>query len=197
MLSIRAVTDEGEPLTGLPVTVDQVPSGATDGDGRLQVRVRGPEGARVALSVTAPAGYRARAEEPLVLTHVSRVVDGAAREIALERVVRFEPLRREYAVLVDVGAPDLPVETFGLQQAVTNSDGVALFLYPGTPGDELRVQVKSDGHPKLKPKTIASTFILAPRPEAYLVRGRFEPAPPPPRKPPPPRRHKVVLPERL
>jgi hypothetical protein len=120
------------------------------------------------------------------------------RELPIEHILRFGALRRRYAVLVDVGEPNLPVEVFGAQKAVTNSRGVASFLYEGSPGDELAVRVSCESNPELEPKVVAGNFVLGPRSEAYLVEGRFAPRPPKPvapvRRARPPR---MIIPKRL
>ena len=76
-------------------------------------------------------------------------------------------------MLVRAGVAGIPVETFGTQQAVTNDKGVAMFLYEGTPGDELQVKLVTDGHPDLMPRNPTESFLLASRSEAYLVKERF------------------------
>jgi hypothetical protein len=74
---------------------------------------------------------------------------------------------------VRAGMPGIPVETFGTQQAVTNAKGVAMFLYEGTPGDELQVKLVTDGRPDLMPRNPTQSFLLATRSEAYLVKEHF------------------------
>jgi hypothetical protein len=177
-VEVKVITDENEPVPGAAVTIGQRSMGASDDRGRLLLHLPLAEGAHVALNVEPPQGYKTIDEaRPLVLHRISRLVDGKATEVPMEHVVRFAPLQRHYAVLVDVGQPNMVVEAFGAQQAVTNTKGVASFVYNGTPGDELAVRVSSDGHPELAPKVVSNSFVLAPRSEAYLVQGRFEPAP--------------------
>jgi hypothetical protein len=198
-VEVRALTDEDEPLRGIPVAVNGSVAGTTDGAGRLRLSRSEVEGTRLAVQLETPRGYRPAIDPPpLVLRRMSRVIDGVARELPVEHLMRFAPLQREYAVLVDVGTAGLPVEAFGARRAVTNARGVASFLYKGSPGDELAVQVSSDGHDELKPKVVSANFVLASRSEAYLVEGRFEPKPPPP--PPrrvPQKRVRPVVPRRL
>ena len=176
-IEVKVNTDENEPVAGAAVSAGDRALGTTDANGRLLLHLRMNEGAHVALNVEPPQGYKTIDEaRPLVLHRISRMVDGATKEVPMEHVVRFAQLQRRYAVLVDVGQPNMVVEAFGAKQAVTNSKGVASFVYNGTPGDELAVRVSSDGHPELAPKVVANSFVLAPRSEAYLVQGRFEPA---------------------
>jgi hypothetical protein len=177
-VEVKVITDENEPIAGAPVSIGEHALGVSDANGRLLLHLPLAEGAHVAMGVEPPQGYKTIDEaRPLVLHRISRMVDGVAREVPMEYVVRFASLQRRYAVLVDVGQPGLAVEAFGAKQAVTNSRGVASFVYSGTPGDELAVRVSSDGHPNLAPKVVAQSFVLAPRSEAYLVQGRFDPAP--------------------
>jgi hypothetical protein len=198
-VEVRALTDEDQPLGGVVVALDGKAVGTTDDSGRLRLARHEQEGTRIGVTVATPRGYRLVDEmQPLVLRRLSRVTEGVARELPIEYVVRLAPLQRQYAVLVDVGVPDLSVEAFGARRAVTNSHGVASFLYTGSPGDELAVQVTSEGHDELKPKVVNSNFVLASHSEAYLVQGSFEARPP---APPAPHhvheRVRVIKPRRL
>lgn len=176
-VEVKVITDENEPVAGAAVNIGTRAMGASDARGRLLLHLPLAEGAHVALNVEAPQGYKTIDEaRPLVLHRISRLVDGAAQEVPMEYVVRFASQQRRYAVLVDVGQAGLAVEAFGARQAVTNSRGVASFVYSGTPGDELAVRVSSEGRPDLQPRVVTGSFVLAPRSEAYLVQGRFDPA---------------------
>ncbi|MCU1278737.1 MAG: hypothetical protein JWM53_2283 [bacterium] len=171
---VTTETDDGQPLADLPVTVGRTPAGKTDAAGKLKMRVVGKEGARVAISVATPKGYRAASTaSAVVLRRLSDIGNGSDRPLPIEHVVKFTPLQRQYAVLVRAGISGIPVETFGTKQAVTNDKGVAMFLYEGTPGDELQVKLVTDGRPDLQPKNPTQSFLLAMRSEAYLVKERF------------------------
>jgi hypothetical protein len=171
---VTTETDDGQPLPDLPVTVGKTPAGRTDATGKLKIRVVGKEGARIAIGVATPKGYRpASTANGIVLRRLGDIEGGGGRPLPIEHVVKFAPLQRQYAVLVRAGIPGIPVETFGTQQAVTNDKGVAMFLYEGTPGDELQVKLVTDGHPDLMPRNPTQSFLLATRSEAYLVKERF------------------------
>ncbi|MGZ3441501.1 MAG: hypothetical protein ACXVDD_18405 [Polyangia bacterium] len=171
---ITTETDDGQPLADLPVTGGRTPAGKTDATGKLKMRVVGREGARVAISVATPKGYRAASTaNAVVLRRLSDIEGGSGRPLPIEHVVKFAPLQRQYAVLVRAGIPGIAVETFGTKQAVTNGKGVAMFLYEGTPGDELQVKLVTDGRPDLQPKNPMQSFLLATRSEAYLVKEHF------------------------
>ena len=172
---VTTETDDGQPLADLPVTVGRSSAGKTDATGKLKLRVVGREGARVAITVATPKGYRAASTTAggVVLRRLTDIEGGSGRALPIEHVVKFAPLQRQYAVLVRTGIPGIAVETFGTKQAVTNDKGVAMFLYEGTPGDELQVKLVTDGRPDLQPKNPMQSFLLATRSEAYLVKEHF------------------------
>lgn len=172
---ITAVTDDGKPLADLAVSLGRAPAGRTDATGHLRRRVVGKEGQKVTVSVTVPKGYKLAPNQAssLVLRRLTDIGNGAGRPLPIEHVVTLSPLVRSYAVLVRAGVPGLPIQTFGTQQAITNSKGVALFLYHGTPGDELQVRLDTSAHPELRPQNPTASFLLAQRNEAYVVRERF------------------------
>jgi hypothetical protein len=172
---VSAITDDGKPIADLAITLGNRPAGKTDADGKLKVRVQGKEGQKIAVGVTPPKGYKlaSTAASTLVLRRLVDIEGGSGHALPIEHIVRLSPLERQYAVLVRVGVPGLPVETFGTQQAVTNSKGVAMFLYRGAPGDELQVRVDTSQHPELRPQNPGASFLLAQRSEAYVVKEHF------------------------
>jgi hypothetical protein len=172
---VSTETDDGQPLPDLPVTVGRTPAGRTDANGKLKMRVVGREGARVAITIDTPKGYRAAPgnTDAIVLRRLGGIDGNSGRPLPIEHTVKFAPLQRQYAILVRAGVAGIPVETFGAQQAVTNSKGVAMFLYEGTPGDELQVKLVTDGRPDLMPRNPTQSFLLATRSEAYLVKEHF------------------------
>ena len=139
------------------------------------MRVVGKEGARIAVTVATPKGYRAASTSNArwCCAASADIEGGAGHPLPIEHIVKFAPLQRQYAVLVRAGIAGIPVETFGTQQAVTNGKGVAIFLYEGTPGDELQVKLVTDGRPDLMPRNPTQSFLLATRSEAYLVKEHF------------------------
>jgi hypothetical protein len=172
---ITSITDDGKPFPSLPVTLGRTPAGHTGADGRLRLRVVGKEGEKIAVGVTVPKGYKLAPNQPtsLVLRRLTDIEGGSGRPLPIEHIVKLSPLIRSYAVLVRVGVPGLPVQTFGTDQGVTNSKGVAIFLYHGTPGDELQVRLDTSRHPELRPQNPTVSFLLSQRSEAYVVRERF------------------------
>jgi hypothetical protein len=171
---VTTITDDGKPLAELPVTLGKSLAGKTDADGKLKVRVVGKEGQRIPVGITPPKGYRLAAPpSALVLRRLVDIEGSSGHPLPIEHTVKLSPLQRQYAVLVRVGVAGLPVETFGTQQAITNERGVATFLYTGAPGDELQVKLDTSAHPELRPQNPTSSFLLAQRSEAYVVKEHF------------------------
>ncbi|MDB4966332.1 MAG: hypothetical protein JWN44_2021 [Myxococcales bacterium] len=174
---VNVVSDDGAPLADLPVIVGKTPAGKTGPDGKLKMRVLGKEGSRVAISVATPKGYRAVSTANAVilrrLADIEGAPGGSGHTLSIEHVVKFAPLQRQYAVLIRTDQPNVTVETFGTRQAVTNDKGVAMFLYDGTPGDELQVKLVTEGRADLRPQNPTQSFLLAARSEAYLVKEHF------------------------
>jgi hypothetical protein len=171
-LRVTASSDEGFPLDGLDVQLDGVHAGTTDGDGVLEVALPGPEGRRVTVTVDAPAKFRGgRQTRSVVLEHLLR--RGESRAAPLEVAARFAPEARSYVLLVDVGAPGLAVELFGVPKAVTNSEGVAMVMVPGQPGDDLPVRVSRGARADLTPPYLSHTFTLPDHAGVCVLDGRF------------------------
>jgi hypothetical protein len=171
-LRVTATSDEGMTLPDLEVQIDGRTVGRTDERGQLRLRIPGAdEGKRVLVSVHTPDGFRALSDTRRIA--LERITTRGGGMLPLELAARFSPLLRQYAVLIDVGRPALPVEVFGVQKAVTNSAGVAMFLVPGTPSDVLDVRVTNGGHPELSPRTVAQTFTLQDHADVLMLRGAF------------------------
>lgn len=171
---VTAVTDDGKPFPNLSVTLGKAVAGATDAEGRLRVWVVGKEGMKVPVIIAVPKGYKlVSLSSALVLRRLTDIEGGSERLLPIEHTIKLAPLERQYAVLVRAGVAGLSVETFGTQQAVTNSKGVAMFVYHGTPGDELQVKISTERHPELRPQNPTNSFLLATRSEAYVFKERF------------------------
>ena len=183
---VEALSDEGLPLEGLPVKIDDRLVGRTDGDGVVDLSLPGPEGRRVTIAVDPPSGFRGATEtRSIVLERLVRA-DGARAHI--EVATRFAPLSRNYVLLVDVGEAALPIEIFGVQKGMTNSEGVAMMLVPGVPGDDLQVRVTRGGRRDLVPSLLSHTFSLPDHASVCVLDGRFTTL----RHPPPPRPHRPL-----
>ncbi len=190
---ITAVSDDGSPIADLPIVIGKQPAGSTDENGKLRVRVTGKEGQKILVETTPPEGYKlVSSQMVMVLRRLSDIESGAGRLLPVEYTVKLSPLQRRYAVLVRTGVPGLAIETFGTQQAVTNSKGVAMFVYTGAPGDELQVKISTASRPDLRPQNPSSSFLLAQKSEAYVVKELFATVKPPARKKP-----KHIGPKRL
>lgn len=179
---LTVVDDVGKPLADVPLEIQGHPR-KSDPDGRVRLTVRGEEGTKLPVKVTPPKGWKlSQPFDGVVLRFMIDLAGHRDRTLPIESTIRMEPIVRRYAVLVDSGVAGLPVQAFGQQRAVTNSRGVAVFLYDGVPGDELRVSLDTTGSP-FKPQNPSTTFTLSPHPDVYVFKEHFD-TPPPPKKPP-------------
>ena len=170
---INVIDDTGKGLSGVPVDIDGRPH-KSDLDGHVRLTVHGDEGAKLTVKVTPQKGWKLTAPfDGVVLRYMIDLAGHRDRTLPIESTVHLEPIVRKYAVLVDAGVAGLPVETFGQQRAMTNSRGVAVFLYDGVPGDELRVSLNTTGS-TFKPQNPSTTFILSPRPDVYVFKEHFD-----------------------
>jgi hypothetical protein len=169
---VAVTSDEGQPLDGVVVKVDDAVIGQTDAVGHLVMALPGPEGRRVNVAVDAPSGYRGGVQSrSVVLDRLVRRADGSRAPLEVE--TQFAPLQRSYVLLVDVGVPALPIEIFGVQKATTNSEGVAMLTVPGVPGDDLQVRVTRGARPDLVPPFVAHSFTLPDHASVCVLDGRF------------------------
>ena len=171
---VTATSDEGQPLDGVAVKVDDTLVGTTDAGGRLVMALPGPEGRRVNVAVEAPAGYRGGVQSrSIVLDRLVRRAGGTRAPLEVE--TQFAPAQRSYVLLVDVGVPGLPVEIFGVKKSTTNSEGVAMLTVPGVPGDDLQVRVTRGARLDLLPGFVAHNFTLPDHASVCVLDGRFTP----------------------
>jgi hypothetical protein len=178
-LVVQVTTDDGKPLAGVPVKLGDGTRGTTDDLGQLRRRVAGEEGSRFAVSVEAPAGYAVAGgarSGGVVLRHLVDA-DNGAKSLPVEYRVKLAPTTRTYAVLVRAGVPNLPVLAFGAEKATTNRSGVAMFLYQGTPGEQLTVKIDTSSAPRLQPQNPTTTFQLGNKMQAFVIKERFTAAP--------------------
>lgn len=169
---VEVQSDDGKPMPAVPVKLGDGTRGLTNEMGQLVRRVVGEEGARFPVVVEPPRGYAlvGKARNAVVLRHLE---DESGRSRPIEFQVKLAPTRRKYAVLVRAGTPGLPVETFGERRAVTNREGVAMFLYEGTPGEQLTVKLDTSSNPRLVPQNPVATFQLGNKSQAFVVKEHF------------------------
>jgi len=175
---INVIDDTGKSLSGVPLEIEGKPH-KSDLDGRVRLTVHGDEGTKLAVKVTPQKGWKLTSPfDGVVLCYMIDLAGHRDRTLPIESTVHLEPIVRKYAVLVDAGVAGLPVETFGQQRAMTNSRGVAVFLYDGVPGDELRVSLNTTGS-TFKPQNPSTTFMLSPHPDVYVFKEHFDTPPAP------------------
>jgi hypothetical protein len=171
---VAVLADDDSPMPNVLVKIGPEVTGKTEVDGKFQTRLTGKEGQNLKVTVEPPKGYRLISEgKPLVLRHLNAIEGSSSAPLPVEYTAKVAPLERQYAILVRAGIPNLPVEVFGSQRAVTNELGTAAFLHTGTPGDELKVRLVTSGRPDLRPQNPSATVTLAPHADAYVVKEKF------------------------
>lgn len=176
-LVVEVVADDGKPLPGVKVTLGDGTVGITDDLGQLRRRVAGEEGSRFAVTVEPPVGYNpvGAGKGAVVLRHLVDA-DGQGKK-PIEFQVKLAPTTRTYAILVRTSTAGIPVVAFGTRKATTNRAGVAMFLYEGTPGEQLSVKLDTTDRPSLSPQNPTTTFQLPSRQQAFVVKEHFTSAP--------------------
>ena len=174
-LVVSVISDDGKPIADVPVKLGDGTRGVTDEGGQLRRRVIGEEGQRFTVAVDPPKGYGfvGTPKPAVVLRHLVDLEGGSGKSLPIEFSVKLAPSTRTYAVLVRSNAPGLPVEAFGDAKATTNSKGVAMFLYTGTPGEALTVKLDTSALPRLQPQNPPMTFQLGSKQQAFVFRQTF------------------------
>lgn len=172
---VQVSSDEGKALAGVRVKFGDGFVSETDEDGRVRRRVLGSEGTRLPVGVELPPGYvhAGSGRDVIVLRNLVGFEGAAQKTLPIEHAIRLVPTTRVYAVLVNVGVPGLPVEAFGQRRAITNRQGVAMFLYEGAPGESLAVRINTSSLPGLKPQHPGRTFQLGTKRQAFVLKESF------------------------
>ncbi len=173
---IEAHEVQGEPVAGVVVRgEDRHPLGHTDGRGHLLLSKRAREGDNATYLLAPPPGMR------LVGPDIRRVVlrqtrglgdvPGPATEfISVDVTVRQRTV--PYVLLVDAGSDrkGLPVLVSGAARGSLNSQGVAMLVHDGLPGDEVTLRLLTGDDPRLRPRDPERTFVLPEAPSPLLWR---------------------------
>ena len=179
-VSFLAESDPGVPLAGVTVKANGELLGESDGSGTLAAVLDGASGTMVQIEYTCPEGH----EEPerpksLILTSF-QALDPEAGPRGLQMRLECPPKERMAALVVRTGQPDLAVLVDGTEVARTDATGVAHHLLRGETGSRYRVEISTEGYPKLRPQNPpASVLTLGSRADAFVVAETIaEPRPP-------------------
>ena len=153
------VTNPGdEPIAGVPVLLDGAVVGFTDAAGRFEGYLVEAPGIEIELGVRAIDGYRIRTERSKIhQLSVSRGLEGNIRGIPITHRVEMISVRNEYLgwfsvtcdqYLDDKHCSNLPILLDGEEVARTDHRGIAQFVFPGVPEQEVTFTIQT---PDLSP----------------------------------------------
>ena len=181
LVSFITQSDPGEPLSGVSVSVQDLPVGKSDAGGLLQTVLTGRPGQKLTVRYDCPLGHRAEREAPgLQLPDRERPAGGVD---SVEMVLRCPPVLRTVAIAVRAGAGvELPVLLDGEPLGQTDSAGVAHFYAEAKPGTQLTVRLDTSSRPELRPRSPFRHFVVPDRHEAFLMAQSFHRARQPKRR---------------
>lgn len=176
VLIVEVLNEQGQPIPGVTVQLSDGPMMRTDIRGRIRRTVLSFDGTREPLRIEPPAGYELA--EPLPrFVELHRDVDPLTKRTRTVPIVVPIHLRlstRTYAVVVQTNAAGVPVMVDGIERAVTNRFGVALFLQTGAPGGMLAVRLHTGSRfPLLRPQSPRLMVRLGRSPDVVLVNQQF------------------------
>ncbi len=177
MLEVEVTDEDARPVETAEVKVAKHSVGSTDRDGRLEVRLSGPEGRRVQVQVACPDGRIAEGGTSRdVEVRFLRKLDTTATSLAaIEAGFRCVFKTRKVVVLVRAdGVAGLPVHTLGHPIAQTNSDGVAQAVIEGIPGDEIEVTLDTTEKPELRPAMPGRRLTVPRQSQIVVFDQKFE-----------------------
>lgn len=184
-IALSAVTDGGEPLSGVQFASRSQRLGVTAESGRLDIKLSGSEGKTFPISATCPKGFAAPEKLPALRLATRRAI-GATRPQPIPFEVVCTKSLRDYVLVVHTNQSSLPVIVDGQTKAATDADGnahVALQLDRSV--RSVNVTIDTSGRSQLKPLSPSRTFELDGRDAVLLVgqdfsqpKARVTPRPP-------------------
>jgi hypothetical protein len=220
-LIVRSRVDDGQPMAGVSLKINDDVVGRTDERGELHATLSGRDGAMFRVEGTCPEGYNSPTQLPPIV--LGRFASLTKKDGDMELAVLCERQRRTAAILVrtrverrKITVPfrsrskthnvaegfgplgGVPVLVNGRERAKTDASGLAHIELESTPGTHIEVVLQT-GSPELamvKPRSPAQGLTLRSHDDIYTVDQTFTAErviklPPPP--PPPPKIKKHVI----
>jgi hypothetical protein len=191
-VELSVQSDNGNPVADAALVRGHQLLGKTDPDGHLSLRISGPEGDLVSLTLTCPDGFvQPKVALPLRLTTTRRVGAKAAAPQKLEAICARKT--RDLVVVVHAtGGEALPVKVNGEDAGTTDSDGNAhVLLQAERDLKAIEVELDTTARRDIVPSTPRKIFALDGRDSILIVEQPFTArrAATPSSKPHAPRRH--------
>jgi hypothetical protein len=170
----KAVTEDGEPLSGLQISANGRKIGETDKTGLRLVEIPGRSGDKVDLSAVCPQGYRGQIENRTIrLLHV-KALDMEKKGTSTEVSWQCSPLMRTAVLVVRaLSQPNLPITIRGHEVGRTNPDGVAHILLTEPPGSSVTVLLDTKAFASLRPQNPVRTFQIKERDMIFIFDQQF------------------------
>ncbi|MCC6873192.1 MAG: hypothetical protein IT378_02695 [Sandaracinaceae bacterium] len=166
---------DGQPLEGVQVLLGQRVLGTTNGEGVLHLDLTGPEGARVPVTATCPAGHRSPESLQEIVLRPVVSLDPAAQARGLQVTVPCPPERRTAVVIVRAGGqPNLPVFVDGRELARTDASGTAHVAVSMAPQTSFNVQLATASNPLLRPQDPSRPFTVPDADQVFVYDQPFQ-----------------------
>jgi len=174
---IRAASEDGEPLVGIPIVSRSTVIGRSDETGALLVQMQGQEGLDVSFTAQCPAGSKPIGVPPTLRL---RTLGGGARP---EVEVSCGRDKRTAALLVSApGFAGLPVLVHDREVGRTDATGTAHLLLQGDPSTPLRVVLDTRSLPNVVPPSPHRDLQIGSRDDIVVFAPELAEAKPPEKK---------------
>jgi hypothetical protein len=162
-IAVHCQTKDGRPVPLVSLSSDRAAASAvTNMRGIATLVVDGREGEEVALRIDKlPPDHSelaAGAEHKVVLKNLGKV---GPQGIEVGHDIALRRTKESYSVLVAAEqTPDLEVTANGVKLARLNSRGAAAFRIEGKPGEEFKVAILTENHPRASTQDPTKVFVL-------------------------------------
>ncbi len=146
-VAVYVADDQGRPLSGIAVLVDDTPIATTNEAGHARVIVQAEKRARVRLKAQCPDAYRDAEARSVALSRA----DSQKAPLTL-RMVCAPKLRTLSVVVRAPGGEGLTLRADGAPVAKIAADGTAHVVLQRAPETDLRLSLDTTGAPKLLPQ---------------------------------------------
>jgi len=162
--------DPGQAISGARLSHKNREIGVTDGNGTVELALRGRDGQVFELAIGCPEGYRAPAKG-LVVT-----VRKLAEENTMpEYRVQCAPMLRTVVVAVRAeNGPNLPVVFLGRERTRTDQSGAAHLVLEVPPNQSVQVKLDTSESSDLRPRSPTATFDIQDQDDVIVLEQRFE-----------------------
>lgn len=168
-IDVQVSDDQGDALSEVPVSVDEVPAKVTDASGKVSLTVSAPLDRRLRIRAKCPEAYRPSEPRPVSTA-------GAA---LLELRFQCRPRLRTLAVVVNAPAgAGLIVRADGEPIGKVAGDGTLHAVLKRAPEAELRLTLDTSTAPLLRPQSPVQDVLVPDRDEIVVFDQPLTMAPP-------------------